>query len=196
MGSLYVGKPAPDFVAQAVVGKEVVNISLKDFRGKYVILFFYPKDFTYVCPTELHAFQEALGEFQSKGAEVLGCSVDDLDSHSRWLHTDRKSGGIAGVTYPLISDVSYEVSRLYGVFDEQSQLSFRGTFLIDKGGIVRHVVVNDLPLGRSIDEEKRVLDALIFFENHGLVCPANWQQGQKAMAPNDDGLKEYFGTID
>lgn len=196
MEALLIGKPAPDFTAHAVVNGEVKTISLADYRGKYVILFFYPKDFTYVCPTELHAFQDSLQEFNNRGAEVLGCSVDDLDTHQRWLNTDKKSGGVQGITYPLISDVGGELSRLYGVLDSVSGLSFRGSFLIDKEGIVRHLVVNDLPLGRSIDEEMRVLEALIFFEQHGLVCPANWQQGQRAMAPNEEGLKEYFGTID
>ncbi|WP_348663413.1 peroxiredoxin [Chlamydia vaughanii] len=196
MGSLFIGKPAPDFVAQAVVDGEIKDISLTDYRGKYVILFFYPKDFTYVCPTELHAFQHALEEFKNCGAEVIGCSVDDLDTHKRWLDTDKKAGGIKGITYPLISDTNRELSELYGVLDSVSGLSFRGSFLIDRDGIVRHLVVNDLPLGRSIDEEIRVLEALIFFENHGLVCPANWQQGEKAMAPTEEGLKEYFGTID
>ncbi|ASD31046.1 peroxiredoxin [Chlamydia abortus] len=196
MGSLFIGKTAPDFSVQAVVDGEVKNISLQDYRGKYVILFFYPKDFTYVCPTELHAFQDSLEEFENRGAQVIGCSVDDLDTHQRWLKTDKKAGGVKGITYPLISDTTHELSKLYNVLDSQSGLSFRGSFLIDKDGIIRHMVVNDLPLGRSIDEELRVLDALIFFENHGLVCPANWQQGQRAMAPNEEGLKEYFGTID
>ncbi|QXE26682.1 peroxiredoxin [Chlamydia buteonis] len=196
MGSLFIGKAAPDFSVQAVVDGEVKNISLQDYRGKYVILFFYPKDFTYVCPTELHAFQDSLEEFENRGAQVIGCSVDDLDTHQRWLKTDKKAGGVKGITYPLVSDTTHELSKLYSVLDSQSGLSFRGSFLIDQGGIIRHMVVNDLPLGRSIDEELRVLDALIFFENHGLVCPANWQQGQRAMAPNEEGLKEYFGTID
>ncbi|WP_139415010.1 peroxiredoxin [Chlamydia abortus] len=196
MGSLFIGKTAPDFSVQAVVDGEVKNISLQDYRGKYVILFFYPKDFTYVCPTELHAFQDSLEEFENRDAQVIGCSVDDLDTHQRWLKTDKKAGGVKGITYPLISDTTHELSKLYNVLDSQSGLSFRGSFLIDKDGIIRHMVVNDLPLGRSIDEELRVLDALIFFENHGLVCPANWQQGQRAMAPNEEGLKEYFGTID
>lgn len=196
MGSLFIGKTAPDFSVQAVVDGEVKNISLQDYRGKYVILFFYPKDFTYVCPTELHAFQDSLEEFENRGAQVIGCSVDDLGTHQRWLKTDKKAGGVKGISYPLISDTTHELSKLYNVLDSQSGLSFRGSFLIDKDGIIRHMVVNDLPLGRSIDEELRVLDALIFFENHGLVCPANWQQGQRAMAPNEEGLKEYFGTID
>ncbi|EPP32720.1 peroxiredoxin-2, partial [Chlamydia psittaci 84-8471/1] len=164
MGSLFIGKAAPDFSVQAVVDGEVKNISLKDYRGKYVILFFYPKDFTYVCPTELHAFQDSLEEFENRGAQVIGCSVDDLDTHQRWLKTDKKAGGVKGITYPLISDTTHELSKLYSVLDSQSGLSFRGSFLIDKEGIIRHMVVNDLPLGRSIDEELRVLDALIFFE--------------------------------
>lgn len=191
-----VGKEAPNFVAQAVVNGETRTISLKDYLGKYVVLFFYPKDFTYVCPTELHAFQDALPHFHARGAEVIGCSVDDIATHKQWLATKKKQGGIEGITYPLLSDENKVISKNYHVLKPEEELSFRGVFLIDKGGIIRHLVVNDLPLGRSIEEELRTLDALMFFEANGLVCPANWHEGELAMAPNEEGLQSYFGTID
>ncbi|AEB41274.1 peroxiredoxin [Chlamydia pecorum] len=196
MSAFLIGKSAPDFVVQAVVDGEETTISLKDYLGKYVVLFFYPKDFTYVCPTELHAFQEALEAFQERGAVVLGCSVDDIETHKRWLNTEKRAGGVAGITYPLLSDVEKTMSADYGVLLPKEELSLRGVFLIDKEGIVRHLTINDLPLGRSIEEELRVLDALIFFEAHGLVCPANWRVGEKAMAPNEAGLQSYFETLD
>ncbi|WP_213358226.1 peroxiredoxin [Chlamydiifrater phoenicopteri] len=191
-----VGNEAPSFIAKAVVDGEVKTISLESYRGKNVVLFFYPKDFTFVCPTELHAFQDALPAFEERNSVVLGCSVDDEETHKRWLATPKKEGGIIGISYPLISDVSREISQKYGVLHEQENLSYRGLFLIDKAGVIRHAVINDLPLGRSVDEELRVLDALLFFEQNGMVCPANWKQGSKAMVPNDEGLKEYFSTID
>ncbi|EPP34789.1 peroxiredoxin-2 [Chlamydia ibidis] len=196
MEPLSIGRPAPNFTAKAIVNGEIKEISLKDYLGKYVILFFYPKDFTYVCPTELHAFQDLLGDFEDRDAVVLGCSVDDLETHLSWLNTKRINGGIEGITYPLISDTTRSISKAYGVLKPEEQLSLRGTFLIDRTGIIRHAVINDLPLGRSTTEELRVLEALIFFEQNGMVCPANWQKGEKAMLPTDEGLKEYFSTID
>ncbi|ANH78579.1 peroxiredoxin [Candidatus Chlamydia sanziniae] len=191
-----VGKEAPNFIAQAVVDGKEKTVSLKDYLGKYVVLFFYPKDFTYVCPTELHAFQAVLEQFHARGAEVLGCSVDDIETHKQWLATEKKKGGIQGVTYPLLSDKSCTISKSYQVLKSEEGISFRGVFLIDRGGIVRHLVINDLPLGRSIEEELRTLDALIFFEANGLVCPADWHEGERGMVPNEEGLQSYFGTID
>lgn len=187
-----VGSNAPDFVLPAAIHGEASMVSLKDLRGKYVVLFFYPKDFTYVCPTELLAFQDALQEFASRNAVVLGCSVDSVDSHLRWLQSPRSEGGIQGISYPLLSDETKQVSKDYGVLLESEGLSLRGTFLIDREGIIRHAVINDLPLGRSVDEEIRTLDALMFFEANGLVCPAHWKPGDRAMAPTQEGLKEYF----
>ncbi len=195
MGSL-VGKQAPDFSGKAIVCGEEKEISLSDFRGKYVILFFYPKDFTYVCPTELHAFQDRLGDFEERGAVVIGCSVDDIQTHSRWLAVERRAGGIQGTQYPLLADDSLEISKAFGVLNPEGSVALRATFLIDKDGVIRHAVINDLPLGRSIEEELRVLDSQIFFENHGMVCPANWQSGERGMVPSEEGLKEYFQTID
>ncbi|MBQ8498903.1 peroxiredoxin [Chlamydia sp.] len=195
MGSL-VGKQAPSFSGRAVVCGEEKEVSLADFFGKYVVLFFYPKDFTFVCPTELHAFQDRLSDFEERGAVVIGCSVDDIETHLRWLEVERRAGGIQGTEYPLLADSSLSISKAYGVLNPERSLALRGTFLIDKNGIVRHAVVNDLPLGRSIEEELRVLDSLIFFENHGMVCPANWQSGNRGMVPSEEGLKEYFQTVD
>lgn len=195
MGSL-VGKQAPLFSGKAVVRGEEKVLSLADFQGKYVVLFFYPKDFTYVCPTELHAFQDKLTDFEERGAVVIGCSVDDAETHARWLTVERNAGGIQGTEYPLLADDSLEISKMFGVLNPEGTLALRATFLIDKQGVIRHAVVNDLPLGRSIDEEIRILDSLIFFENHGMVCPANWRSGERGMVPSEEGLKEYFQTVD
>ncbi len=191
--TVLVGKKAPEFVAKAVVnGGTVEDFSLINQTGKYLILFFYPLDFTFVCPTELHAFQEKWEEFNRRKAHVVGCSVDSWFSHLQWLRIPRAQGGIQGITYPLIADLNKTIAREYGVLKEDDGIAYRGLFLIDKEGIVRHQVVNDLPLGRSVDEALRMLDALIFFEKHGEVCPANWTAGKKGMKPDEQGLAEYF----
>lgn len=188
-----VGKKAPSFAAKACKGNQMLEqLSLEEMKGKYVVLFFYPLDFTFVCPTELHAFQEKLAEFHAKGAEVIGCSVDSHFSHQAWLQTPIAKGGIQGVEYPLLADLNKTICRDYGVLCEEEGIAFRGLFLIDKQGIVRHQLINDLPLGRSVDEALRILDALIFFEKHGEVCPANWKKGEKAMKPTQLGLEHYF----
>ena len=189
-----VNKVAPDFCAKAVVENSIVeNFSLSDFKGKkYVVLFFYPLDFTFVCPTELHAFQEKLGEFSKRNVELIGVSTDSWFSHLAWLNLDKKQGGIKGVSYPLVSDFTKKIARDYDVLIEEEGVALRGLFLIDKNGIVQHQLVNNLPLGRSVDEVLRLIDALQFTEKHGEVCPANWQKGEKAMKPNDKGLKEFF----
>ncbi|MEX0962200.1 MAG: peroxiredoxin [Simkaniaceae bacterium] len=188
-----IGNKAPDFTANAVVNGHIVdNFSLADLQGRYVILFFYPLDFTFVCPTELHAFEEKLKAFRSRNAEVVGCSVDSHFSHLAWIQTPKAKGGIEGVTYPLVSDLNKEISRAYQVLNEEEGVAFRGLFLIDKEGIIRHQLINDLPLGRSTNEVLRLLDALIFHEEHGEVCPANWQAGSKAMTPTQEGLASYF----
>ncbi|MDF2550484.1 MAG: ahpC [Chlamydiales bacterium] len=192
MGVL-VGRKAPDFSVSAVVGQNVVpNYTLSSFRGKYVVLFFYPLDFTFVCPTELHAFQEALDAFEERNVQVIGCSVDSCYSHLAWLNTPKSKGGIEGVTYPILSDLNKTIASDYGVLHPQEGVAFRGLFLIDPEGVVRHQVVNDLPLGRSVEETLRMVDALAFFEENGEVCPANWRRGQKAMKPNCQGLTDYF----
>ena len=189
-----VGKQAPDFEAKAVVnGKEIKeNFKLSDYRGKYVVLFFYPLDFTFVCPTELHAFQARLEDFEKKNVQVIGVSTDSWFSHAAWLNTPRKKGGIQGVTYPLVSDFNKTISRDYDVLIEDLGAALRGLFLIDKEGVVQHQVVNNLPLGRSVEEALRMVDALQFTEKHGEVCPANWKEGEKAMKPTEEGLEEYF----
>ena len=195
MKSLLIGKKAPKFKAKAVIQDQIVDdFSLEQFEGKkYVIFFFYPLDFTFVCPTELHAFQEKIAAFEELGAAVVGCSIDSHFSHLAWLNTPKAKGGIQGVHYPLVSDINKTIANDYHVLNEEEGIAFRGLFLMDKQGIVRHQLVNDLPLGRSVDEALRLLKALIFVEEHGEVCPANWNQGEKTMKPSQEGLHAYFG---
>lgn len=205
--SVLVGKKAPNFNTHAVVegGKIVTGFTLEQFRGKYVVLFFYPKDFTFVCPTELHAFQAKLAEFQARNVEVIGASTDTEQSHWGWLQLPKSQGGIKGVTYPLIADTNKTISSAYGVlngvydFDAEGNLiatseliAYRGLFLIDREGVVRHQLVNDLPLGRSVDETLRIVDALQYFEQHGEVCPANWAAGKEAMHATSEGVAAYL----
>ncbi len=203
-----IGKKAPAFQANAVVnGKEIVEgFSLEQYLGKQeVVLFFYPLDFTFVCPTELIAFQEKLTEFEKRNVAVVGCSVDSEFSHFAWLNTPRNKGGIEGVTYPLVSDLSKTISENFGVlaseydYDEEgnaistgASVAYRGLFLIDKQGVVRHSVINDLPLGRNVDEAIRMVDALHHFEANGEVCPANWSKGKKAMKATNESVSEYL----
>lgn len=193
MSSSLVGKLAPAFNTQAVVSGSIVDqFSLCQYRGKYVVFFFYPLDFTFVCPTELHAFQEALAEFEKRNAQVVACSVDSCYSHLAWLNTPKQKGGIEGVQYPLVADLNKSIANDYGVLVEKAGIALRGLFLIDKEGVVRHQVVNDLPIGRSVDEVLRTLDALISFNQHGEVCPANWQVNAKRMVPTQEGLEAYY----
>ncbi|MEE8575177.1 MAG: peroxiredoxin [Thermodesulfobacteriota bacterium] len=192
MSEARVQEAAPDFTAQAVMPDgSFKEISLSDYKGKYVVLFFYPLDFTFVCPTEIIAISDRLEEFTERGAEVVGVSVDSHFSHFAWRNTPRKEGGIGAVTYPLVSDLDKSISRDYGVLLEKPGIALRGLFVIDPDGNVRHITVNDLPLGRNVDEMLRVVDALQFFTENGEVCPANWEKGKDGMKPNDDGLKEY-----
>jgi peroxiredoxin 2/4 len=191
MGIL-VGRKAPEFRAKATVNGQITDgFSLQQFSGKYVLFFFYPLDFTFVCPTELHAFQDAWPEFQRRGAEVVGCSVDSAHSHFAWQNTPKVKGGIQGVTYPLVADINKTIARDYDVLVPHEGIAYRALFLIDKAGIVRHQLVNDLPLGRSVDEALRMLDALIFFEKNGEVCPANWNANKRGMKATHAGLQEY-----
>lgn len=195
MGAL-VGKLAPAFKAKAVIsGKIVSDFSLNHYQGKNVVFFFYPLDFTFVCPTELHAFQDLLEEFEKRQTQVVGCSVDSCYSHLAWLETPKSKGGIEGVDYPLVSDLNKTIATDYGVLMPQEGIAYRGLFLIDKEGIIRHQTVNDLPLGRSVDEALRILDAWLYFEKNGEVCPANWQQGKQAFKPSYEGLKTYFSNL-
>lgn len=188
-----VGKEAPDFKEKAVKQGEVIeDFTLSQYKGKkYVVLFFYPLDFTFVCPTELHAFNEKLADFEKKGAEVIAVSTDSWFSHVAWLETPRKKGGIEGVKYTIVSDFNKTISKDYDVLLDGG-MALRGLFLIDKDGIVQHQVVNNLPLGRNVDEALRMVDALQYTEKHGEVCPANWNEGDEAMKPTSNGLVEYF----
>lgn len=188
-----IGGLAPHFKAKAVVNGEIVdNFSLDTFLGKYVVFFFYPLDFTFVCPTELHAFQEKSVEFEKRNTQIVGCSIDSQYAHFAWLNTPKSKGGIEGISYPLVSDLTKTIAANYQVLDEEQGIAYRGLFIIDKQGVIRHMLINDLALGRSIDEVLRVLDALIHYENFGEVCPANWQMGGKTMTASVEGLERFF----
>ena len=205
-----VGKKAPEFSAPAVInGKEIIEgFSLADYIGKKeVMFFFYPKDFTFVCPTEILTFQEKLAAFEKRGVQVVGCSTDTEETHLAWLMTPKNNGGIEGVTYPLVADTAKTISSNFGVlagdwdYNEAGDLSFvgtpiayRGTFLIDKEGTIRHETINDLPLGRNIDEMIRVVDAWQHIQEHGEVCPANWAEGKDAMNATREGVASYLAT--
>ena len=191
--SVLVGRSAPDFEAAAVKGTEFIdNFKLSDYKGKYIVLFFYPLDFTFVCPTELHAFSNKLQEFKSRNVEVIAVSVDSKYSHFAWLTMPKEKGGIEGVQYPIVSDINKTISSDYDVLVEGAGIAYRGLFLIDKNFVVRHQLINDTQLGRNVDEAIRMVDALQYFEEHGEVCPANWQKGKKAMKPTSSGVAEYF----
>ena len=206
--AVLVGKKAPHFSAPAVVngGEMIENFSLDQYRGKkHVIFFFYPADFTFVCPTEIIAFQKKMEEFDKRNVAVVGCSVDSQFSHWKWLQTELKDGGIKGVKYPIVADQAQTIAENFDVlagnyeYEEDGEIKFngtpmayRGTFLIDKNGVVRHQVVNDMPLGRSITEILRMVDALQFNEKHGEVCPADWHEGEEAMKPTQEGVSSYL----
>ena len=190
--SVLVTKEAPAFKAQAVMPDgSFKEISLSDYRGKYVVLFFYPLDFTFVCPTEIIAFSEAAAQFEALGVQLLGCSVDSHFSHLAWTNSPRKQGGLGGVKYPLIADLGKTIAQSYDVL-LPAGIALRGLFLIDKNGIVRHQVVNDLPLGRSVDEAIRMVKALQYFEKNGEVCPANWKEGAATIKPDPKGSQTFF----
>ncbi len=204
---MLVGKQAPQFTANAVVNGEILpDFSLSQYLGKkYVVFFFYPKDFTFVCPTELIGFQNALSEFEARDTVVVGCSTDSEFSHWAWANIPREKGGIQGVTYPLVADINKSIAESYDVlageryYDDEGNLqvkgelvAYRGLFLIDKEGIVRHALVNDMPLGRSIDEALRIVDALQHYERHGEVCPLGWHKGEAAMTPTHEGVADYL----
>ncbi len=190
-----VGKSAPDFTAAAVLGNgEIVDsFNLKAFaQGKEVVIFFYPLDFTFVCPSELIAFDKRFGEFQARGVEVIGISIDSQFTHNAWRNTAINDGGIGAVQYPLVADVKHEICQAYDVELADAGVALRGSFLIDKNGIVRHQVVNDLPLGRNIDEMLRMVDALQFHEEHGEVCPAQWAKDKAGMEASPEGVAKYL----
>ncbi|MCB9832375.1 MAG: peroxiredoxin [Planctomycetes bacterium] len=184
--------PAPDFKCQAMINGEFKELSLGDFKGKYVCLFFYPLDFTFVCPTEILAFSDRSDEFKAIGAEVVGASIDSHFSHLAWWKTPRNEGGIAKVTIPLLADTTKQISRDYGVLIENAGIALRGLFIIDPEGVVRHITINDLPIGRSVDEALRVIQALQYHKEHGEVCPINWKPGAATIKPNPKDSKEYF----
>jgi peroxiredoxin (alkyl hydroperoxide reductase subunit C) len=209
--SVLVGKKAPSFQTNAVLKGGVVesNFSLDQFIGKkHVLFFFYPKDFTFVCPTELHAFQDRLDEFESRNCAVVACSTDTEESHWGWLQMSKANGGIQGITYPIVADTSKTIADAFGVlageysYDEEGRLvsngamiAYRGLFLIDKQGVVQHQIVNNFPLGRSVDEAIRMVDALQFFEENGEVCPANWTKGSKGMKESHEGVAQYLSSV-
>jgi len=187
-----VTQQAPDFTAQAVMPNNTfADLTLSSTRGKYVVLFFYPLDFTFVCPSEILAFDRKLAEFKKRICEVIGVSVDSQYTHLAWKSTPLREGGLGDVQFPLVSDLKKDIARAYGVLLDEA-VALRGLFLIDKDGIVRHELVNDLPLGRSVDEALRLLDALQFFETYGDVCPADWHPGEEAIKPTHEGISEYL----
>lgn len=187
----HVQQPAPDFRCEAVLNGKFETVALGDFKGKYLVLFFYPLDFTFVCPTEILAFSDRADEFRKIGAEVVGASVDSKYSHLAWLNTPRKDGGIAGVKIPLLADLDKKIASDYGVL-LPGGVALRGLFVVDPKGIVRHITINDLPIGRSVDEVLRVVQAVQFTDKHGEVCPANWAPGKDTMKPDPQGSKTYF----
>ncbi|GIX30123.1 MAG: alkyl hydroperoxide reductase subunit AhpC [Porticoccaceae bacterium] len=192
--AVLVGKPAPDFTAAAVLGNGEIteNFTLSQvIKGKKAVLFFYPLDFTFVCPSELIAFDHRYEEFKKRGVEVIGVSIDSQWTHYAWRNTPVEKGGIGPVKYPLVADVKHEICRAYDV-ESPAGVAYRGSFLIDEEGVVRHQVVNDLPLGRNVDEMLRMVDALAFFQEHGEVCPANWKPGQKGMKASPEGVAAYL----
>ncbi len=191
--AVLVGKEAPEFKAQFVMPDgSFAEKSLSDYRGKYVVLFFYPLDFTFVCPSEIIAFDHAIAEFKERNCEVLGISVDSQYSHHAWRNTAVENGGIGNIQYPLVADLTKDISSKYDVLTGDGAVAYRGLFLIDKGGTVRHQVVNDLPLGRNVHEALRMVDALQFHEQNGEVCPANWNKGKKAIQPTAEGIASYL----
>lgn len=195
-GCLRVGQPAPDFTATAVYDQEFKTIKLSDYRGKYVVVFFYPLDFTFVCPTEITAFSDRYEEFKALGTEVLGVSVDSEFSHLAWIQTDRKSGGVGDLNYPLVSDIRKEISTAYNVLDPEAGVALRGLFIIDKDGIIQHATINNLAFGRSVEETLRTLQAIQYVQSHpDEVCPANWKPGEATMNPDPVKSKNYFAAV-
>jgi peroxiredoxin 2/4 len=195
-GCLRVGQPAPEFTADAVIDQEFKTIKLSDYRGKYVVLFFYPLDFTFVCPTEITAFSDRYDEFKAINTEILGVSVDSVFSHLAWIQTDRKSGGVGDLNYPLVADIKKELSAAYNVLDPDAGVALRGLFIIDKDGIIQHATINNLAFGRNVDETLRTLQAIQYVQSHpDEVCPAGWKPGDKTMNPDPVKSKTYFASV-
>ena len=194
--SRLVGLQAPDFTATAVVDQEFKEIKLSQYRGKYVVLFFYPLDFTDVGPTEITAFSDRYSDFTSRNTEVLGVSVDSQFSHLAWVQTERKNGGLGDIAYPLVADLKKEIASAYNVLDEEAGIALRGLFIIDPQGVIMHSTINNLPVGRSVDETLRVLQAFQHVKAHpDEVCPANWQPGEKTMNPDPIKSKDFFAAV-
>ena len=194
--TIRVGQQAPDFTATAVFDQEFQKVQLSEYRGKYVVLFFYPLDFTFVCPTEITAFSDRYKEFSSKNTEVLGISVDSKYSHLAWLQTDREAGGLGDIAYPLISDLNKTIAKDYNVLDEEAGVAVRGLFIIDPDGVIMHATVNNLPVGRNVDETLRALQAFQHIRSHpDEVCPADWTPGDPTMNPDPVKSKEYFAAV-
>lgn len=190
--STLVTQEAPDFTAQAVLPNNTIeDLTLSSYRGQYVVLFFYPLDFTFVCPSEIVAFDKALATFKEKNTQVIGVSVDSPYTHFAWRNTPLEKGGIGAVGYPLVADLDKSIARAYGVLSDEA-IALRGLFLIDKEGVIQHALVNNLPLGRNVDEVIRLVDALQYVEAHGEVCPANWREGEAAMSPTAEGVADYL----
>ncbi|AIE73000.1 MULTISPECIES: peroxiredoxin [unclassified Synechocystis] len=193
---LRVGQPAPDFTATAIVDQSFQTVKLSSYRGKYLVLFFYPLDFTFVCPTEIIAFSDRHSEFTALDAEILGISVDSEFSHLAWIQTERKLGGIGDINYPLVSDLKKEISQAYNVLEPDVGIALRGLFIIDREGILQYVTVNNLSFGRSVDETLRVLKAIRHVQSHpNEVCPVDWQEGDKTMIPDPEKAKTYFDAV-
>ncbi|CAO1310803.1 unnamed protein product [Diamesa tonsa] len=188
-------KPAPKFQGTAVINGSFKDIKLEDYAGKYLVIFFYPLDFTFVCPTEIIAFSDRAEEFRKIGCEIIAVSTDSHFTHLAWINTPRKEGGLGNINLPLLADKSMVMSRAYGVLQEESGVSFRGLFIIDGKQNLRQVTVNDLPVGRSVDETLRLVQAFQFTDEHGEVCPANWKPGQKTMVADTDRSKDYFKSV-
>ena len=193
---LRVGQTAPDFTATAVIDQEFKTIKLSDYRGKYTVLFFYPLDFTFVCPTEITAFSDRHSEFKALNTEILGVSVDSQFSHLAWIQSDRKSGGIGDLNYPLVADLKKTICEAYNVLDPNEGIALRGLFIIDKDGVIQHSTINNLSFGRSVDETLRTLQAIQHVQTHpDEVCPAGWQPGDKTMNPDPVKSKEFFAAV-
>ncbi|CAH2272929.1 peroxiredoxin-2 [Pelobates cultripes] len=191
-GKAHIGKPAPDFKTTAVVHGEFKEVKLSDYKGKYLVLFFYPLDFTFVCPTEIIAFSDHVEEFRKINCEVIAASVDSHFSHLAWTNVPRKEGGLGPMNIPLLSDLKHTIAQDYGVLKEDDGVSFRGLFIIDTKGILRQITINDLPVGRSVEETLRLVQAFQFTDTHGEVCPAGWKPGSSTIKPNVKDSKEYF----
>ncbi|KJH51330.1 antioxidant, AhpC/TSA family [Dictyocaulus viviparus] len=195
MSKAVIGKPAPDFNAKAVFAGDFVDIKLSDYRGKYLVLFFYPLDFTFVCPTEIIAFSDRNEEFKNIGVQVLACSTDSIFSHLAWINTPRKYGGLGDMNIPVLADTNHQICKDYGVLKDDEGIAYRGLFIIDPKGILRQITINDLPVGRSVDETLRLVQAFQFVDKHGEVCPAGWTPGKDTIKPDIKNSKEYFGKV-